>query len=230
VFWNGDSSTFKDVTTVHSYENKVQAATSVFKFPEVDTSKVRQYGLYEYPEIKNPFDCPSILSYVKLFNQEKAEEKFDYINAMLGAKKKVRVWILIFQNQPMNASQYQEWMWKRGNKNELILTIGIDKNQRVQWVKPISWTDHSQILVESEFYISHMDTLDLVALAEWIGPKIEKLWIRKPFSDFNYLTVEPPLWAVITSYLVTLLVNILLSWWVVKNEFDDENERLVRAF
>ena len=37
-------------------------------------------------------------------------------------------------------------------------------------------------------------TLDIVAVVEWLADNISTRFRRKPFKEFSYLSVEPPLW------------------------------------
>jgi len=53
--WPRRQETMVTCTSKHTYENRVQASKSVFKFPEVDPE-----GLFEYPEIKDRTNHPSI--------------------------------------------------------------------------------------------------------------------------------------------------------------------------
>jgi hypothetical protein len=66
-----------------------------------------------------------------------------------------------------------------------------------------------------------MTAFDAVAAVDFIGPKLQESFVRKHFEDFSYLTVEPPLWAVITTYVVMLLVNGGLAVFIVKNDFHE---------
>lgn len=65
-------------------------------------------------------------------------------------------------------------------------------------------------------------TLDLSAYADWLGPAVREKWVRKKFEEFNYLTVDPPLWAVITTFFVTLAVCAGVALWAVLNEHRPE--------
>ena len=68
-------------------------------------------------------------------------------------------------------------------------------------------------------------SLDLVQAANHAATSLQTHFVRKPFSDFSYIKVEPPTWAIITTFLVTLLVNVGLSYWLIYNQFDDLPQR-----
>jgi len=41
----------------------------------------------------------------------------------------------------------------------------------------------------------------------------------KEFADFSYITVEPSGWAILLTYIVTILANVGISVFAIKNEF-----------
>jgi len=216
IFWDGNPATLEPVITKHSYENKVAVSKSVFNFEDVDEETAAKYELYEYPDIYNVYELPIILGNGGP-THTKAEKRFQYLNATLGAKKQVRFWVCMFMNQPLEAGFFQENYWKGGNKNEFILTIGVDKNYNVQWCHPFSWSEVEILKVEAREYVAPQKMLDLVDIADWLGPKIDAQFIRKPFAEFDYLTVEPSTTAVVITYLLTIISSGLICWIVVAN-------------
>lgn len=207
------------IATEHLYDNKVQVAKSVFNFPSVSEDEIKQFGLFEYPKINDDHDLPTILGpRVKYINW--AERKFKYLNGTLGPKKQIRVWVLLFDNQPRQAGLMQEALWKRGNKNELVICIGLDKSHKRQWSYVFSWTEKEAIIVNTRNFIDNQKYLDLAALSDFLYKEINRNWVRKNFNDFNYLTIEPPLWAVIIASLVQLIFNILFGRWIIKNRYE----------
>jgi len=216
--WNGSDSTLEPATTTHQYVNRVLATSDPrYKFPIVD---LKVYGLFEYPKITNFYEQPSILGNGGPTMPE-AEKRLNFWNAKLGKDKEVRMFILVFTDKPIQAGYDQERYWQRGNKNEFILAIGVDKSFNVQWCHVISWTEVASIKKEAVDFVSSQGKLDLVKIVDWLGPKAKEKFVRKHFSDFDRLAVEPPLWAVILTYVVTFFVNLGVSYWIVMNQFQD---------
>lgn len=218
AMWEGQDNCLEPVVTMHSYINRIQASNSVYKFPEVDPKK---YGLYDYPDL-NEYDCPSILGY-HAPEHMKAERAFELINSKLGKPKKVRVWVVIFKNKPRQAGHEQQCYWQGGNKNELIITIGVNKQNEVQWSYVFGWTKSELLKIQTRDFISEQKKLNLVNLSEWLIPKINEQFVRRDFTEFSYLTVEPPGWMIALTFFLTLLVNVVISFWIVKNEYDEES-------
>lgn len=226
--WDKDEATFVAVTTQHTYENRVQAATSIFNFPEVDP---KFWKLYEYPAI-GTYDQVAILGASGPQAQE-ADTLLRRSNAKLGRAKQVKMFILVFgPGSSLDTGISQEHYWKGGNKNEFILTLGTDSSGKVTWAHPISWTEVDRLKIDVREYALQQDTLNLIDLVNYMVPQVEKSFQRKQFVDFSYLTVEPPGWAVALSYILTLLVNIGLSFWIIHNQHQEStpNEHRFRRY
>lgn len=222
--WQADSVTAEPVTTVHTYENRVKAADqSVFHFEKVDTADIRKYSLKGYPAIGSWYRMAAVIGDTGR-DAGIADKKLQYANGILGPKKQARIFVLVFKGQPIEAGLYQEWLWSGGNKNEFIVCIGIDAQRNVKWCKPISWTYNERLKVDVRDFVQAQGKLDLIAVAAYVQQQVDKGFQRKHFREFSYLTVEPPTWAVILTYLLTLAINIGLSYWIVKNEFDDTDD------
>jgi hypothetical protein len=202
---------------MHSYENRVQASSSVFKFRKIEKEEKEERNLFDYPEIKG-HHCSMILGYT----DSVAEHKLELLNARLGNTKQIRVWITVYHDSSLETALAQQSYWQGGNKNELILAVGIDAEDKVQWGYVYSWTEKEVLKAECRDKITDQEgkKLNLSAMVDEVRPLIEKDWERKHFRDFNYLTVEPPNWCIWTTYITTILSNILISVWVVNNKFN----------
>jgi len=219
--WKNDSATAIPVTTVHNYENRVKAADqSVFHFTEVNESDKKRFSLKEYPQIKDYYKMQSVIG----DSSEEgllADKKFQYINGLLGHKKEVKIFVLIFQNQPIDAAFYQESYWSGANMNEFVICVGTDKERNVKWCKPISWTRSELLKNEVKNFVQSQTKLNLDSLAEFTKKKVDSEFVRRSFKEFDYLTVDPPMWSVILTYILTLAINIGLSVWIIRNEFEE---------
>lgn len=219
--WNGDSVKAVSVTTIHYYENRVKAADqSIFHFEEVKDSDIEKYGLKDYPELHNSYQMDAVLG-DSTPNADSANLKLQYINALLGKEKQVRVFVLVFPNQPIEAGIYQKWYWQGANMNEFVVCIGTNSAREVTWCNVISWTRSELLKTHVRSFVQAQKELDLVAVAEYLQPQIKSDFVRRDFKDFDYLTVEPPLWAVILAYVITLIANAALSFWIITNKYDD---------
>lgn len=205
------------VTETHIYQNKVQSSNSIFNFKTIDTSEVRMYGLYNYTKKFDKF------SYNPIYgdNNVLANDKLRQWNAWLGSVKQVNMNILIFKNKTIDAAEYQKAYWKGGNKNEFILCIGVDNSNVIKWTKVISWTEVEMLKIKVERSVAEMK-YDLPAITDTMATYVNKMYVRKSFSDFKYITVEPTKTAYIISFIIVLLFTTGLCIFSIKNEFDND--------
>lgn len=216
--WNGKPETSVAVTSIHTYENRVKASEhSSFHFESVWNSEIKLYDLKEYPEIQSGYSQPCILGDSSP-DAKQAESKFAFINGSLGPKKQVKVFVLVFQNQPVSAAYYQERYWQGGNKNEFIICVGIEKERKVKWSKVISWTKSENLKTQVKDFIQSQDVLNLSSIADYIYSRIEKDFVRRQFKEFSYLTVEPSLGVLISVFVLTIGVNVGLFYFLKNYE------------
>lgn len=219
VVWPKTPEAVEPVVTVHRYENRVQAAKTVFKFQDVGATEITEYGLFSYPS-PTLFDYPTVLGDCGS-TTEAGNESFRYYNATLGRSKQLRIWVLCFRGHGQEAGILQESLWAGGNKNEAVITIGLNSEDQVEWAYVFSWSEAEMFKVEIRDHLVSQGSLDLVEAADFAAGSLKTHFVRKPFSEFSYLKVEPPTWAIITTFILTLLVNVGLSAWLVHNEFHD---------
>jgi hypothetical protein len=220
--WPGTYETFDFYASKHTYTNKVQCSQSVFNYPKVNEQDKKQYKLFDYPKLSSTsLDAVLGDSNIRISNTNLKiiQKKFNWINGMLGKKKQVRVWVLVWLNADDNTGYMQEAYWKGGNMNEYIICLSVDKKNIIQWSKVISWTEVYDLPIETRNYFAVHDTLNLIKFADWLYPKLDKKWIRRNFSKFDYLSVPVPFWALLSTYIISLIVSLIFYYWAVTNEF-----------
>lgn len=219
--WNGDGLTFTDVVTMHTYENRVQASTDVFNFEDVSKEDIETYKLFEYPKLKDNFRYHTVLG----LKQYDVDKMYRTLNAQLGKSKKLRLWILVHKNQPLQAGVLQQHLWKNGNKNEFVINIGVDEHNNINWVYVFSWAEDETLKINIRNKILDSKTLDLVGLYPYIYHSLNDGFVKKSFDDFKYINVEPSDTSVVITFLIAIIVNILIAIYVIKNEFTDEENK-----
>lgn len=209
---------FEYYATEHKYENKIQATTSVFNYPEIDSSDFKKYKLYDYPKIVNN-DVQSILTPKSISIQINEQKKINYINGRLGRSKHIKIWICLYEYSTDDAGYKQEALWKRGNKNEFVICIGTNKNRDINWVHIFGWSKEKTIDIETRNYILAQKKLNLSKLGDWLYIEVQNKWTMTNFDEFNDLSIEPPTWSIITTWIVSLIACILLYIWILMNQF-----------
>lgn len=204
--------TFTPCFTKHRYTNKVAVSHSVFNFKTVNKKDQDTYHLYQYPSIYNYYSQNSILGW----GDPIAEKTLTEANARLGSIKQVRIFILMFPNQPLQAGLLQQQLWKNGNKNEVVVCIGTNGN-KVTWVYPFAW-DNERLLVDLREDVASNKSVDMINIVNTINKLVETKFSRKHFKDFDYIQVDPPMWAKVICFIITAAINYGIIMWVINND------------
>ncbi len=214
--WDGSILKAHSVTRKHDYENKIKASHSIFKIEDLTPEEVKRWKLYDYPVLESHAQ-----DFILGYNQnESINNKLHYLNGCLATKHQIQTFVLIFKNQPKSVAFKQRSHWEGGNKNELLVCIGIDSlTNTVQWSKSFSWMDVPTLAVGLDSYISSQNTLDINATVDYLIQKVPSDWHRKSFHDFDYLQIEVTATQLGWIIFTVLLINVGISWWVVMNEF-----------
>jgi hypothetical protein len=233
VYWDKKPHTSEQTVSSKSYENRIQASHSAFDFPEVTEEDVKTYKLYEYPKI-NGFSQEALIgedSIHWLSRKEKlwGEKIIEYSSGYWGPKVHGKVWVLLYKDCPQTSALMQEAYWDGGNNNDLVICIGLSsKTKELQWTKVFSWTTERKILVDLREDIMNTKYLNFTKISEILDERMPN-FKRKDFKEFSYITIEPPTWAVIVTFIVTILLTIGLCYWAIVNEYvTDETDPVKR--
>ena len=219
--WNGSEKTAWPVTHSHKYKNKLQNSRSIFNFEEIDEEYADSIGLYDYPPIEMYDQSPILSHTIKLPKNQ--EDALRYTNGFYGKKHQFRVFVLLFEDKDIEISEKQRSYWKGGNKNELVVCLGV-KDNKVDWCNAFSWCDVPTIDVKTETYFAQNDTLDLKAYSDLLRESLDNgEWVRKNFEDFSYLKPELSLTQQIWILVISILLNIGFAIFVIKNDFENED-------
>lgn len=219
-FYDGSIEHIRALTWSHTYQNKIIASNSIFKFEDIDESEAKKLGLFKYPKVIEQ-DQDVVLG-VNLGRG--THKRFKYINATYGKKKQFRLYVLIFTDKPLDVSEKQKSYWQGGNKNEFVLCLGYNsKTGRIDWCNPFSWCDAPKLEVATkDFFRSHPYlATSMDDYASWLMKNLH-LWKRKEFKDFDYIENTLTKGQAIALFIVMLIIDIILSICLIGNGVDNE--------
>lgn len=232
ITWDGVRETAEITSSVHTYENRVKASRNSFSFLKVEENDVKQYGLYEYPEVKG-YTQNNVLgiNQVKwLTPNEQAwfVREANFINGNYGPKKHVRVYFLFFVDKPSLAAKMQEAYWVGGNGNELVVCIGLSsKTKKTQWVAPFTWSPVRRIVPDIREDIMKSENFDVQNTINVVEKHVNAEFKRMDFAEFSYISVEIPTWSKVVIWIIVSMATFGIFYWNVSNEFvPDENNPL----
>lgn len=193
-----------------NYENRIQAAPTLFSYREVDTSTSM---VVNYPDDPGLYHS-SILG-ASFENKAKASEKLSWYNGLYGSSKQVHAWLIVYRNKPQSIGQEQEAYWKGGGKNELIVTIGLPSvGDSIEWCYIFSWTPKKETIFQlrdSIISIGHLNDTNIVNAIGNIGIKH---FVRKHFRDFKYIQIQPSGTSIWIAYILIILFSVGYSLFV----------------
>ena len=200
------------VTTLKHWANKIKAAPTVFSFPKIPTN----ISVYDWPENKNVFESQ------RLINEPRINLRiFDQMNAVVGPKKRCNVIMINFGNQDPSISKMQEAKYLGGKKNDLVLCYGqLDSNNIPAWSYVFSWS-------KKEMCKKNIQSILLTSpINDDIIPKIQREiesgFVKRDWSEFDYIGIEPPLWSYIVYFILMFVFQIGYGIWCNFNEFEKE--------
>lgn len=214
--FNGDSARLVPVFRTKTYENRVQAAPTLFSYREIDNSKRE---LYYHVTDDDEFAHQSVLSTYDFPRRADASRILRWYNARYGELFQVHAWLLVYKNKPASFGPDQEAYWKGGGKNEITAVVGLNNDNTVQWCHVFSWTPNKIPLIEIRDSILRMRTFDGKAAAELIGARGVRGFVRKHFVDFKYISVQPTQAATVGIFVFVLLFSVAWGVFSLMNVF-----------
>ncbi len=208
----GAEAVFYPVTQVHHFENRLLGAPTLYRYEEVPQ------GTPVFPWPNNP----------DLWNSDRslgtAAQVFpgtlwDQLNAQLGPQKKVNLIACGFMGTDATLGHLQEAAWRGGKKNDLVLCFGGPDPRNPTWAYVFGWTESAGVKRELEALLLQGK------LSPLIFPEIAKIvstrYVLKHFEkDFEYVSVQPPLWYYISYVVVLIVTQVILHvvFWKVTVE------------
>jgi hypothetical protein len=192
------------IVCTNTYKNTVRKSGSVYKFANTNLK------VYEYPVPSSPYayhlNCPSILGMTDTPEMIYANSYLQKMNGLYGKMKQIKFWVCLFKDVSIDYGFAQEIKWEGGNKNEVVVCLGIDgKTNEIKWCYPFMWGNEElkQALKDS---LMTQKILHMPTAAKTIANNSVRLFVRKQFADFDYLNVDH----VSTSEIVTILIFIMI--------------------
>ena len=221
IYWDKSVEHLYDITTPHTYKNKIKASQShtIFKYSDITKEDAKELGLYEYPDVNLMNQNPIIGRYAS----DKDKQRIKYINATYGKAHQFRTYMLFYEGKDIEISEQQKAYWQNGNKNEFIVCLGT-QGDSVVWCNPFSWCDEPKLEVLTRDYFIQNPKVDIDAYGKWLQTQIPTKWKRKEFSDFEYIHIGLSKGQYIALIIIMILLNIGISAFVVMNDIQNKND------
>lgn len=216
--------------SVHSYENRVNASYSLFKNKNID---LKLYpDLPDYPDsVYGYTDIPRIVGDIP--NKKAATAYLNEVNSELNKQVedperpgKTKAWKevnLIFVNvgadKPREYGLALQDKWQNGNKNDFVVSFSMDSSGRVQWAYAFSWSEVDILKLEVQDLVMGVGQVaDFVDVIDPVADKVAELFVRKSFSDFDYLQIDPSGAVLTVVWILEVALMILHAYLVFKRK------------
>lgn len=224
-FWKKGSPT----ASTHSYRNNVQASYSIFKNENINLEDFKD--LPEYPDkVKNYVDVDRIIGSVP--NKKEATqllaEMNSHMNKMVkGEDGKKRSWKqvnVIFVN--VGADKPQEYglalqdKWENGNKNDFIVSFSMNKDGKLNWVYPFTWSEVERLKIDVRELMMQTETIsDFKPIVKEVSNLVIEKYERKEFADFDYLSVDLSTISHVLIWISNIIAAIILMYFYSESRY-----------
>lgn len=237
VHWPGDAKSSEPIVREYTYENRLQTQSHWGKVSEEDRTL---YSVFDYPSVPGGWRLQSLLTNGPFFRE--ADQYLQYLNGYLntnkGGYKKVRLWVLVYHNQPQESAELQRAYWKGANKNELVVMLGTNDERKITWADIMAQTDDAgsetlkinirdTVLLKmaegKDGYTGDLDDANMLKFVQWLGDEVQAKYTKPDFKQYDYIQVAPSMFAVILTYIIVLIVNVGAGFFVVINPWHEGN-------
>lgn len=157
------------------------------------------YDLYRINRILTPG--------VVLPDQDEWNQDLSNILKVLGPRKQANIVFVFVNTSDQSYLHSLEGKWIGGNKNDIIIIIGVTQYPKIDWVGVSSWTDSQLFKIELRDSIMSLGAIDRDKIIKLTLDHTMKSFVRKQMKDFEYLQaqIHPPLWVMILAFIVGIL-------------------------
>ena len=107
----------------------------------------------------------------------------------------------------LDFADYVEAKWDGLNKNDILLVVGVDSNNKVSWASVRSWTKSEDFKIALRDRVMAQKELDPQAIGAIIREEVLSKFVRQKMESYKYLEDEilPPM-SMIVIWLLSMLV------------------------
>lgn len=192
------------VSITGSYKNWVKASSkSLFKEDPVADERFAKI-IPEYPiEIYDYYRINRVLTpNVKLANISVWNEELSKVLSIRGPERQLNTVVVIVKGVDRSYANAVRRSWHGFKKNDAVLFIGLDGQNRVAWGETMSWSKAEIFNVEARDYIQRYTGTAITDIEPKLFfngySQIAKSFVRRPMKEFEYLKgdIPPPNWLI----------------------------------
>ncbi len=195
-----------------SYTNYIKGASNtLFKNKIEDGQKIEYPVLYDYYKIQRVFYVTDNIKELNDWNDDfsKLNSSFKDANVILFINYEDKNW-------PEKLAQD----WYGHNINDVIIVIGLNKDETISHVDVRSWSSNDLVNISIRDEILNLKTIDKDKINSIIYDNVNKYYIYQSMDNFKYLEddIEIPSFVYVLILIILLLVSPVITYFFHKNE------------
>lgn len=217
------------VAKMHGYTNYVKAAPESLFNTAVEKAALARFSalvpaypnrVYDYHYVDRVLAQGVNVPDLQAWNTDIAQRL-----RTLGPAKQVNL-VVVFTSQkdPQYATALRA-AWLGGKKNDVVVVFGAPAYPAIEWVRVVSWTDKELFKVQLRDALLSLKTADRTSVLQVVTEHVERLYVRKPMQDFEYLVhdIEPPLWLLLLLVLLSVAASVGASRYFANNRLSSHS-------
>lgn len=139
----------------------------------------------------------------------------------LGPQKQANLVVVLSGHKDAEFASALEAKWLGGKKNDVVVVLGVPEYPAIGWVRVLSWTDEEIFKVRLRDALLDAGKATPQATIALVSEHIQKGFVRKPMSDFEYLKHEVELspWVIAFLVLISMAASFLATHFLVRNQY-----------
>jgi len=151
-----------------------------------------------------------------------------------GPGKQANV-LAVFLGEGYSQDYFQalQSFWLGGKKNDVVIVTQLEKDGKIGWTRVFSRAENAVFEKSIEMDVNNMGVFTPVAFVKIIDTNINERYKRMDFEQFKYLLedAKPSTNALIIAIVMSLLINLAMSFFIVKQDvFGESNSFRRRMF
>jgi hypothetical protein len=211
------------IATLHNYTNWVKGVKySVFSEERGDTSKYDAV-VPKYPQrIYDYHYCDRVLRVGKVNIENFPAWSMDLAYALrtMGPKKQANV-VLIFTDLPKDFYYSVVKAWNHGKKNDVVIIVGLDTSNEIDWVQVFSWSKKDIFNVKLRDALYDLHTPNRAQFIQTISEITMSDFQRQSMKEFEYLRKEIHLSTPICIFFYILLIGACVGDVLLVEKYND---------
>lgn len=207
-----------------TYTNYVKASQhSLFNtLSEVDAAKKYANKIPGYPSgVHDYYRINRLITQgVAIPNASEWNKSISERLRTLGPLKQVNLVVVATNEESADYGAALRASWLNAKKNDVVVVVGVPIYPEISWVEVLAWTDNSLFKVVLRDKLKDLGSIDdLNAFLDKVQESIQRDYMRKPMSDYDYLAseVEPPLWIIVLLICLGVFASLGLTYWTGNN-------------